>query len=109
MLRKGRGDQRVAKIYDSPCLPESGCADDELNGSRFQKGSCDDSVHRSHTSLGIAMPVAQTFYVSSEATLPSSKMYWYLFDAAEVKAVCPWLKAPVLRRERLRDLQRRSP
>ena len=54
------------------------------------------------------MPVAQTFYVSSEATLPSSKMYWYLFDAAEVKAVCPWLKAPVLRRERLRDLQRRE-
>ena len=23
MLRKGRGEQRVAKIYDSPCLPES--------------------------------------------------------------------------------------
>ena len=22
-LRKGRGDQRIAKIYDSPCLPES--------------------------------------------------------------------------------------
>lgn len=22
-LRKGRGDQRVCKIYDSPCLPES--------------------------------------------------------------------------------------
>ena len=21
-LRKGRGEQRVAKIYDSPCLPE---------------------------------------------------------------------------------------
>ena len=24
MLRKGRGEQRIAKIYDSPCLPESG-------------------------------------------------------------------------------------
>jgi len=23
MLRKGRGDQRICKIYDSPCLPES--------------------------------------------------------------------------------------
>lgn len=23
MLRKGRGEQRIAKIYDSPCLPES--------------------------------------------------------------------------------------
>ena len=23
-LRKGRGEQRVAKIYDSPCLPEVG-------------------------------------------------------------------------------------
>jgi len=22
-LRKGRGEQRIAKIYDSPCLPES--------------------------------------------------------------------------------------
>jgi len=22
-LRKGRAEQRVAKIYDSPCLPES--------------------------------------------------------------------------------------
>lgn len=25
-FRKGRGDQRVVKIYDSPCLPESECA-----------------------------------------------------------------------------------
>lgn len=24
-LRKGRGEQRVAKIYDSPCLPEAEC------------------------------------------------------------------------------------
>lgn len=24
-LRKGRAEQRVAKIYDSPCLPESEC------------------------------------------------------------------------------------
>lgn len=23
MLRKGRGEQRIAKIVDSPCLPES--------------------------------------------------------------------------------------
>jgi hypothetical protein len=23
MLRKGRGEQRVVKIYDSPCLPEA--------------------------------------------------------------------------------------
>jgi meiotic recombination protein DMC1 len=23
MLRKGRGDQRICKIYDSPCLPEA--------------------------------------------------------------------------------------
>ena len=22
-LRKGRGEQRICKIYDSPCLPES--------------------------------------------------------------------------------------
>ena len=28
-LRKGRGEQRVAKIYDSPCLPE------------VRAGSCD--------------------------------------------------------------------
>lgn len=24
-LRKGKGEQRVCKIYDSPCLPESEC------------------------------------------------------------------------------------
>merc|ERR1712098_1015588 len=24
-LRKGRGEQRICKIYDSPCLPESEC------------------------------------------------------------------------------------
>lgn len=24
-LRKGKGDQRMCKIYDSPCLPESEC------------------------------------------------------------------------------------
>jgi DNA repair protein RAD51 len=24
-LRKGRGETRVCKIYDSPCLPESDC------------------------------------------------------------------------------------
>ncbi len=24
-LRKGRGEQRICKIYDSPCLPESDC------------------------------------------------------------------------------------
>ena len=23
MLRKGRAEERIAKIYDSPCLPES--------------------------------------------------------------------------------------
>ena len=23
MLRKGRGEQRIAKIFDSPCLPEA--------------------------------------------------------------------------------------
>ena len=22
-LRKGRGDQRICKVYDSPCLPDS--------------------------------------------------------------------------------------
>ncbi len=25
-FRKGRGDQRICKIYDSPCLPEAECA-----------------------------------------------------------------------------------
>lgn len=24
-FRKGKGDDRLAKIYDSPCLPESEC------------------------------------------------------------------------------------
>ena len=24
-LRKGRGENRICKIYDSPCLPESEC------------------------------------------------------------------------------------
>jgi len=24
-LRKGRGESRICKIYDSPCLPESEC------------------------------------------------------------------------------------
>lgn len=24
-LRKGKGDQRVCKIYDSPCIPEGEC------------------------------------------------------------------------------------
>jgi RecA/RadA recombinase len=24
-LRKGRGEQRICKIYDSPCLPEAEC------------------------------------------------------------------------------------
>lgn len=23
MLKKGRGEQRICKIYDSPCLPEA--------------------------------------------------------------------------------------
>ncbi|CAK8993561.1 unnamed protein product [Durusdinium trenchii] len=32
MLRKGRGDQRVAKIYDSPCLPESESVFEIYNG-----------------------------------------------------------------------------
>lgn len=26
LLRKGRGDNRICKIYDSPCLPESEAA-----------------------------------------------------------------------------------
>jgi RecA/RadA recombinase len=24
-LKKGRGDQRICKVYDSPCLPEVEC------------------------------------------------------------------------------------
>lgn len=32
MLRKGRGEQRVAKIYDSPCLPESESIFEIYNG-----------------------------------------------------------------------------
>lgn len=30
-LKKGRGDQRICKIYDSPCLPEAEAVSDKLS------------------------------------------------------------------------------
>jgi RecA/RadA recombinase len=38
MLRKGRGEQRVAKIYDSPCLPESCSVGSRLWAIRWDFG-----------------------------------------------------------------------